>query len=610
LEERPEQVTEVFERLAREDAPEGDPDLRWRALAGLAFFRARQGDEAEARRLAAEADRVLGGLEARVPPEHRDAFAERNPARAALRRYLRREASSGAMLERVFRLMAVHRAVVAERDPRRILALALDTAIDLCGAERGFLLMLGTKGAMHVEVARNVDHEAIRSARLKVSRSIAEEVGRTGTPILTLNAQEDERFGRFESVRDLKLRSVMCVPIRGRDAILGTMYLDNRFQPGRFGEPDLRLLLAFADVVAVALENARLAQENARHAAELERAKSELEAATREQARRLETALRELEATREALGLRYDYSRIIGRSPGMLRVLQTLDRVIETHVPVLIRGESGTGKELVARALHFNGPRRDRPFVTVNCAAIPEALMESELFGHVRGAFTGALRDRDGLFAAAHGGTLFLDEIGDMSPAMQVKLLRALQEGEVRPVGSSVDRKVDVRIVAASHHDLARLVADGRFREDLFYRLNVVSIPVPPLRERKEDILLLAEHLLERFAGELGGVRKKLRPDALQRLLTHPWPGNVRELENVLKNAAVLARSDEIGPEDIPLDPGGASDAPASPSSLRLEEVEMQTIRKALRATGGNKKLAAELLGISRLTLYRKLKEE
>jgi transcriptional regulator with GAF, ATPase, and Fis domain/tetratricopeptide (TPR) repeat protein len=591
------------------DRPEdGDlPELRWRALAALARIDARAGRPERARSRRRAADEALSTLQARVPAEHRESFVARHPARRALREAAQAESRGPGAEQRLVRLMAINRALVAERDPRRLLATALDTAVELCNAERGFLIIVGPKGGMQVEVGRNLDREGIRSAQLKVSRSIADEVARTGEPILTLNALEDGRFDRLASVRDLKLRSVLCVPIRGRDRILGTLYLDHRFHPGRFGEADLRLLVAFADVVAVALENARLLEENVRHASELERAKEALEASSATQARRLEEALFELEAAREALALKYDYSRIVGRSAAMLALLRVLDRVIETHVPVLIEGESGTGKELVARAVHYNGPRRDAPFVSVNCGALPDSLLESELFGHLRGAFTGATADRTGLFAAAHRGTLFLDEVGDTSPALQAKLLRAVQEGEIRPVGSNERRKVDVRILAATLRDLDADVRAGRFREDLLYRLNVVTLRVPPLRDRREDIPLLADHILERFAGELGGARKRLAPDALATLLKHPWPGNVRELENVLKNAAILATGETIGPESIHL-AHPEHPLPSTGTTLNLDEIEQRTIERAIAAAGGNKKRAAGLLGISRLTLYRKLK--
>jgi DNA-binding NtrC family response regulator len=291
----------------------------------------------------------------------------------------------------------------------------------------------------------------------------------------------------------------------------------------------------------------------------------------------------------------------------MLRVFQILDRIIDTHVPVLIHGQSGTGKELIARAIHFNGPRKAAPFISVNCGAIPESLLESELFGHVRGAFTGATTDREGLLPAADRGSLFLDEIGDMSLAMQTKLLRALQEGEVRPVGASEDRHVDVRIIAASHRDLGDEVAAGRFREDLYYRVNVVRINLPSLKERPDDIPVLAEHLLERCAGELGGVRKRLTPDAIEALMKFDWPGNVRELENLLKNAAVLSTGAEIKASDFPISTSTSRVTEAT-DTLNLAELERQAIHRALNVSKGNKKKAAELLGIARLTLYRKLK--
>ena len=597
----------VLEELNSDDSDLAE-ELRWRALAALGERARRRGEIAGATRFTKDALDELQRSASKVPPEHRESM-DRHPARRALLRLGEPEARSSVAEARVFRLMEVNRAVLSEHDPRKLLALALDTAIELCGAERGFLITVGPRGAVHVEVARNLDREAVRSARLKVSRSIAEEVARTGKPMLTVDAREDERFSHFASVQDLRLRSVMCVPIRGREEMLGTLYLDNRFESARFDESDLRLLLAFADVVAVSLDNARLIEENTHKAAELEDAKGKLEATSHHQARQLESALRELEATREALGLKYDYSQIIGQSQKMLRVFKVLDRVIDTHVPVLIHGESGTGKELIARAIHFNGPRKQAPFVSVNCGAIPESLLESELFGHVRGAFTGATTDREGLFPSADGGTLFLDEIGDMSLAMQTKLLRALQEGEVRPVGAVETRRVNVRVVSASHRDLALEVGEGRFREDLFYRINVVQLELPPLRERRDDIPALAEHILERCIGELGGVPKRMTAAAVERLLEHDWPGNVRELENLLKNAAVLSSGPTIDGEDVLLPQHGTRQMDLG-GSLKLVDVERQTIERALESAGGNKKKAAELLGIARLTLYRKLKSD
>jgi Nif-specific regulatory protein len=253
-------------------------------------------------------------------------------------------------------------------------------------------------------------------------------------------------------------------------------------------------------------------------------------------------------ATRDAL--KFDYREIVGNSPAILRVLATLDRVIQSDLPVLITGESGTGKELVARAIHQHGPRKDRAFVRENCAAIPESLLESELFGYRKGAFTGALQDKRGLFEVGDGGTVFLDEIGEMSLNMQAKLMRVLQEGEIRPVGAPSTLIVDVRLVSATNRDLRKLVAEGRFREDLFFRLNVVDIHVPPLRERTEDIPLLVDAFLARAATRAQARMKPLEPDALACLMAHAWPGNVRELENEIQRAFALS-GPRIRTEDL-----------------------------------------------------------
>jgi two-component system response regulator HydG len=256
---------------------------------------------------------------------------------------------------------------------------------------------------------------------------------------------------------------------------------------------------------------------------------------------------------RARAGLRFEYARIVGQSPALLAVLRTLDRIVDSELPVLITGESGTGKELIARAIHENGNRAGRAFVRENCAAIPESLLESELFGYRRGAFTGALQDKKGLFEEGDGGCVFLDEIGEMSLNMQAKLMRVLQEGEIRPVGASATIHVDVRLISATNQDLRRLVAEGRFREDLFFRLNVVPIELPPLRERVEDIPILVETFLRRAAERAGRPPKKLEPDALDCLVHHRWPGNIRELENEISRAFALSgpaiRMADLSPE-------------------------------------------------------------
>jgi transcriptional regulator with GAF, ATPase, and Fis domain len=298
----------------------------------------------------------------------------------------------------------------------------------------------------------------------------------------------------------------------------------------------------------------------------------------------------------------------------MVELFRLLDRVTDTSLPVVVQGESGTGKELVARAIHFNGPRRERPFVSENCAAIPETLLESTLFGYVRGAFTGADRDTRGLFAVADGGTLFLDEVAEMSPAMQGKLLRVLQDGEFRRVGGERAQKVDVRIVVATNKDLGRMVSEGKFRQDLFFRLSVVRLTLPPLRERREDVPLLVDAFLQRFVAA-GGSAKSVEPAALARLSNYRWPGNVRELENEIQRAAAFAGARITVGDLSPHVAAGAEGAQAEeggPDSLmlrpRIERLERTLIREALTQFGGNQTKAADALGLSRFGLQKKLR--
>jgi len=320
-------------------------------------------------------------------------------------------------------------------------------------------------------------------------------------------------------------------------------------------------------------------------------------------------------ALKERLGARFDFSKIIGRGLKMKEVFETLSLVAPTDATVLILGESGTGKELVANSIHQNSKRASQPFIKVSCAALPETLLESELFGHEKGAFTGAIARREGRFQLAHRGTLFLDEVGEMSPATQTKLLRVLQEKEFEPLGSPRTLKVDVRLVAATNKNLDREVKEGRFREDLFYRLNVVPIFLPPLRERKEDIPALAAHFFALFRDKNKKELRDLSGKALDLLTRYDWPGNIRELENCIERAVIMARGEVIAPADLPPGIQALSSAEkelaglALPSGVSLQEVEKTLILKTLEDTGGNRTRAAEILGINRRTLQNKLKE-
>jgi two-component system response regulator AtoC len=311
----------------------------------------------------------------------------------------------------------------------------------------------------------------------------------------------------------------------------------------------------------------------------------------------------------------YDFRNIIASSPQMLDIFKLIEKVANYNTTVLITGESGTGKELIAKAIHYNGSRKDKPFIAINCGAIPETLLESELFGHVKGAFTDAVRSKSGLFEEADGGTIFLDEIGELPKELQVKLLRVLQEGELRKVGDSKSRKIDVRVIAATARDLSGEIKKGNFREDLFYRLNVVPVTIPPLRERQGDIPLLVNHFTVIYAKKFGRPIKGVDDEALKYLISYPWPGNVRELENVIERAVILEDGDMIKSENLPFikEPSAISHQPSANTGFSIkkaeEAIEKELITKALEMTHGNKTKAAELLEISHRALLYKIKE-
>ena len=525
-------------------------------------------------------------------------------------------AERSALFEsRLRRLLRINKRLNSDLRVARVLETIIDTVIELTDAERGFLLLKDAGGELAVKVARNIDQTTLEGPSLSLSRSIARQAADTGEPVITVDAAGDRRFAEHLSVSDLHLRSVLAVPLAVKGTVVGTIYVDHRLRKGVFGEDELAMVLDFAEQGAIAIENARVISELRRREQQVQSLNRRLERELRVQEAALSEARIELKESRQAAALRYDYRQIVGQSPAMLDLFRVLDRVTDTNLPVVIEGESGTGKELVARAIHFHGPRKEQAFVSENCAAIPETLLESALFGHVRGAFTGAERDARGLFAIANGGTLFLDEVADMSPAMQGKLLRVLQDGEFHRVGSERAEKVDVRVVVASNQNLGRLVEDGKFRKDLYYRLSVVRLYLPPLRERREDIPLLVRHFLDKTATSDRGPAKQLDAAALARLSAYPWPGNVRELENELARAGAFAGA-VIGVADLSPHVQSGQDPSEvvrnEPDSLRLhqrvERLERQLIREALTRSQGNQTKAAVLLGLSRFGLQKKLR--
>ncbi|HEY2367589.1 MAG TPA: sigma 54-interacting transcriptional regulator, partial [Polyangiaceae bacterium] len=386
--------------------------------------------------------------------------------------------------DKLARVLEIVRELATEHDLKRLLARVTDHAVALLGGERGFVLLSNEDGTLEVHAARDRKGDEPHAA---FSRSVAESVVRTGEPVVATRAREDERLASAVSVHQLAIQSIACVPVRGAPPLgapIGALYIETRVRPGVRFEQELPLLSAFADQAAIAIESARLTSELAKKNAELEVALEKIEGTLGRRTEQLAEARRDLSRVRAGLKGHFGYAGLVGTSTAMRRVYALIDRLKDTDVPALVTGESGTGKEVVARAIHNASPRSKKTFTGVNCGAIPANLLESELFGHVRGAFTGADRDRKGLLRECEGGTLLLDEIGEMPIKMQASLLRVLQEKTVRPVGGAAEEPVDVRIIAATNRDLEQMVKEQTFREDLYYRLHVVDVRVPPLRER------------------------------------------------------------------------------------------------------------------------------
>ncbi|MFK7989273.1 MAG: sigma 54-interacting transcriptional regulator [Sandaracinaceae bacterium] len=592
----PQEARATLEGVVERASEAGLSRIAADAHAALSRAAERRGLETLGAHHRAEAARIWERMASTLSDAHAVSFLA-HPARAVPRPGPVTSTSRSA--ERSLQtFLAVNRRLTAALDVDAVLEAAVDAAIELTGAERGFVVLGADNMALRVVAARSLDRAAVPASHLAFSTSIAARVIEEDTSLVTTDALSDPRFEGEASVHSLRLSSVACVPIRRGAAAIGALYLDNRFERGRFHAQDVTLLEAFADQVAIALSNAELHRQLRERTSELERAQAALERTVEGQATQIETLHREVEARQQALEYRYDYTQIIGRSPAMRRVLGTLERVIDSPLTVLIGGESGTGKELVARAIHYNGPRREHPMVSLNCGALPETLLESELFGHVRGAFTGADRDRTGLLASAEGGTVFLDELGEMPLSVQVKLLRALQERTVLPVGADRAVPIDIRLVCATNRDLAEEVSAGRFRADLFYRVSVVGITLPPLRERAGDITALATH----FVAAHGD--KRLTARAHRALADYPWPGNVRELENVVARACLMADGSLVDVVDLAL-PAIAAVLPHDRNEY--EQDEKTRVLRALTAHRWNVSRAARELGMVRQTLYRKL---
>jgi transcriptional regulator with GAF, ATPase, and Fis domain/tetratricopeptide (TPR) repeat protein len=487
-------------------------------------------------------------------------------------------------------------------DLNRLLTSVLDQVVEATGGERGFLMTRETDGELRFTISRNIQQDNISEPEFETSRSIINHVIQTGEPFVSGDVGSDHAFREQKSIQMLGLRSILCVPIPGNDTTdqaKGLIYLDNTLERGLFSSTDKLLVQIVAELASVALENVKSRE-----------AMAATQHALNEENLRL----------KEELGKRYRLGMLIGKSSAMDKVVNIASRVAASSASVLISGDTGTGKEIVAKTIHFNSPRKNQSFIGINCAALPENLLEAELFGIEKGVATG-VNARIGLIQKADKGTLFLDEIADMSPATQAKILRVLQEREVVPIGSRTPRKIDVRIISATNKELKEEIRNGTFREDLFYRLNVIHINLPPLKDRKEDIVLLARHFLEKYGAEINRSFTGFTRETMAALLEYPWPGNVRELENAIQRATILETGDNITLDSLPAETGASggdiqSSGMVEPDLVRgmnlksnMGRVEKYLVTKAVDQAGGVKKEAAAILGITPRILSYYLKK-
>jgi Nif-specific regulatory protein len=478
--------------------------------------------------------------------------------------------------------------ISSERDINVLLEEVIDAVIEITSPERGLLKIFDENKNVKLTIAKDKEKKILEEDKESMYEKMVEVALETGNPICTTGLltsdidEEKEEQGR-------ELVSILCVPLRSNEKILGVIYLDDKRPDSFFTQSDAELLSSLAERVAVALENNFLFME-------LKESQEKL--------------LRDLRG-------KFKFDDILGNSPQMVEVLKTVADVADTDATVLIEGESGTGKELLARAIHFNSSRSKKPFVPINCAAIPETLLESELFGYEKGAFTGAVQRKSGKFEVANGGTIFLDEIGEMSPLLQVKILRFLQSHEFEALGSNKLKKADIRIIAATNKDLLSMVKEDEFREDLFYRINVINIKLPPLRDRRLDIAPLAESFAIKYGKKNGKKIKGIDSEALNILAHYNFPGNIRELENIIERAAILAQSEWITKEDLPRTIFEGSDfdyktkAPENYGEMKalrkkaIEEVEKAFLNNILGKNNKNISKAAEEARMHRVELHR-----
>ena len=476
-------------------------------------------------------------------------------------------------------LKAISSWVSSVQDLDKLLQLIIESATGVVRAEAASLLLLDpTTNTLYFKVTTGAKGEEVKEFRIKIGQGIAGHVAETGQPLLIADAQQDNRWMReISDSIDYETRSMACVPLKINSSTIGVIQVINKKDSTQFTHADMAVLEEFSSLAALAIGSARS----------------------------LEQVRQENLNLKKELGEKH---QIIGKSIILNKVLEDAQKLSRTKTTALIQGESGTGKELLARLIHRESPRKDKPLVVLNCAALPEPLLESELFGHEKGAFTGAAGRKLGKFETAHEGTLFLDEIGEMAPGIQAKLLRVLQEGVFYRVGGNIPITVDVRVLSATNKNLKKEVEEGKFREDLFYRLNVVQLNIPPLRERLEDVSFLVEHFLAVFKKETGLSDLKISEAAMDKMSRYNWPGNIRELRNAIERAVVMGNGKTIMPEDLPI----ASSLPKF-AGLKvgltldeaLNEFKKEFILLNLKHTGGNRSKAAKVMDIQRTYLSR-----
>jgi transcriptional regulator with GAF, ATPase, and Fis domain len=496
---------------------------------------------------------------------------------------------NGLPQDRLLVLFELSQRINQINELQQLLNEILSSAIASINAERGLIILTDESGDSY----RTVASDLLKEKDTTFSKSIVHATLESGRTLLSADIRSDPRFKDADSIRRLGIHSFVCVPlvVPGRTRALGTLYVDQRIHVKVFSREDAAFLESFANLAAIAISNTYM----------------------------MEQLLSENIHLRDEVGKKYKFPGVIGNSEIMQKVFHEATQIMNDDCTVLLTGESGSGKEVIAKSIHYNGNRKNKPFLAINCGALPETLLEAELFGSVRGAFTGAL-DKQGLFQAAHGGTLFLDEIHHTSEAMQIKLLRVLQDKEIRRVGGTKSVKVNVRLICATNEDLEEAVHDKRFRQDFYYRINVVTINIPPLRERPVDIPLLAQHFLEKYAAEKNKPIRGFSKGALEAIREYDWSqNNVRELENEIEHAVIFAKKDdEIGLQDLSgkireatsghmEEPDLLTDAAGKP--LNYEDFEKKYIQYVLSRANGNKAKAAKIMGIPRSTLRGKLRK-